>query len=706
MPVINTNLGALGAQASLSNIGKTQATAMQRLSTGLRINSAKDDAAGLAIATRMTSQIRGYAVAIRNSNDGSAMAQTADGAMSQVSDMLQRMRELAVQSANGTMAASDRQSSQAEVDQLKQQIQNIATQTNHNGINLLDGSAGNIKLQTGVDANQTMSMSFGSMQTKDIGMGSRASLSSVGGAISGNVNGTMKDGDLTLNGVSVGASLATSDTLSMSANAASSAIAKAAAVNAVSAQSGVFATVNNNEVAGSLMTDGGSAVASNTITINGVATSAFALTGNTEIDRSTVTNAINAISAQTGVTAANSHDNSQGVSMKAADGRNITIAMTGGTNTQLGIAAAGTYVGTYELNTKDGSAITVGSTVAETQQGQQTSGLTFGTYQANQAQVSTVNRTVDSGTAGSEGVLNGNTLEINGVAIAAANGNDDTASDATAATSVKANSGIAIAAAINKSTGLTGVTATANANVLSGTGFTAGTVGTIYLNGVSITANLGSSSTRDDVLSVLNKYTGQTGVTATAYGSGVQLTAADGRNISISSDGTAAALGLTGVAMGSDGTSATAQTYYAGVTLSSGKAIDIKSGSEGDVANLNKLGFQQGTFGGSDNALKIANIDVSTTQGATDAINAIDAAISTVSENQSKAGAYQNRLTQIVNNLTTMNTNMSSARSQIQDADYGTETTNLAKAQIISQAATAMLAQANQSSQSVLSLLK
>jgi flagellin len=695
MPVINTNLGALGAQASLSNIGKTQATAMQRLSTGLRINSAKDDAAGLAIATRMTSQIRGYAVAIRNSNDGSAMAQTADGAMSQVSDMLQRMRELAVQSANGTMAASDRQSSQAEVDQLKQQIQNIATQTNHNGINLLDGSAGNIKLQTGVDANQTMSMSFGSMQTKDIGMGSRASLSSVGGAISGNVNG-----------VSVGASLATSDTLSMSANAASSAIAKAAAINAVSSQSGVFATVNNNEVAGSLMTDGGSSVASNTVTINGVTSSNFALTGNTEIDRSTVTNAINSIAAQTGVTATNSHDNSQGVSMKAADGRNITIAMTGGTNTQMGISAAGTYVGTYELNTKDGSAISVGSTVAESQQGQQTSGLTFGSYQANQAQVSTINRTVDSGTAGSEGVLNGNTLQINGVAIPAANGNDDTASDATAATSLKANSGIAIAAAINKSSAQTGVTATANANVLSGTGFTAGTVGNIYLNGQTITANLGSSSTRDDVLAVLNKYTGQTGVTASAYGNGIQLTAADGRNISISSDGAASALGLTGVAMGSDGTSATAQTYYSGVTLSSGKAIDIKSGSEGDVANLNKLGFQQGTYGGADNALKIANIDVSTTQGATDAINAIDAAISTVSENQSKAGAYQNRLTQIVNNLTTMNTNMSSARSQIQDADYGTETTNLAKAQIISQAATAMLAQANQSSQSVLSLLK
>ena len=112
MSVINTNVKALTAQASLSNVEKLTATTMERLSTGLRINSAKDDAAGLAITNRMTSQIRGYAVAIRNSNDGISMTQTAEGALGQIGDMLQRMRELSVQAANGTNSDSDRASIQ------------------------------------------------------------------------------------------------------------------------------------------------------------------------------------------------------------------------------------------------------------------------------------------------------------------------------------------------------------------------------------------------------------------------------------------------------------------------------------------------------------------------------------------------------------------------------------------------------------------
>ncbi len=121
MSVINTNIKALAAQGSLSNVNKATETTMERLSTGLRINSAKDDAAGLAITNRMTSQIRGFAVAIRNSNDGISMAQTAEGAMGQVTSMLQRMRELSVQSANGAMSDADRGNIQQEVAQLKMQ---------------------------------------------------------------------------------------------------------------------------------------------------------------------------------------------------------------------------------------------------------------------------------------------------------------------------------------------------------------------------------------------------------------------------------------------------------------------------------------------------------------------------------------------------------------------------------------------------------
>jgi flagellin len=180
MSTINTDVKALAAQSSINNVDRSLQTSMQRLSTGLRINNAKDDAAGLAISNRMTSDIRGFGVAIRNANDGLSMAQTADGALGLVTDMLQRMRELAVQAGNGSLNADNRIASQLEIDQLKQQIDNIATQTNFNSINLLDGSAGNIKLQTNVRANQQMIMSIDSAQTKDIGLGSRASLTAKG----------------------------------------------------------------------------------------------------------------------------------------------------------------------------------------------------------------------------------------------------------------------------------------------------------------------------------------------------------------------------------------------------------------------------------------------------------------------------------------------------------------------------------------------
>jgi flagellin len=139
--------------------------------------------------------------------------------------------------------------------------------------------------------------------------------------------------------------------------------------------------------------------------------------------------------------------------------------------------------------------------------------------------------------------------------------------------------------------------------------------------------------------------------------------------------------------------------------MSSDKSFTVEGGSDGND-NFGKLGFKTGTFGGVDNGIKVSKIDITTQDGAQVAITALDAALKSVSLNQARLGAFQNRLDQVVSNLTTMNQNMSASRSRVQDADYATETTNLAKSQIISQAATAMLAQANQSSQSVLALLK
>jgi flagellin len=300
--------------------------------------------------------------------------------------------------------------------------------------------------------------------------------------------------------------------------------------------------------------------------------------------------------------------------------------------------------------------------------------------------------------------LLGNTLQINGVGIAAAVGADDDATFETTA-STKASSAIAIAAAINKSTDLTGVKATANANTIAGTSFTAGTITNVTLNGVSITTTFGANTTREDVLSTLNARTGETGVVASAYGDGVKLTAQDGRNITINylGAGGAGALGLTGISLAATSVN---KTFYSTVTLSGDKSFKINSGSEGDTANFKALGFAEGTFGGADSGVKIAEIDVSTVAGASVALQAIDSAIESVSADQARAGAFQNRLDAVVSNLTESNQNMSASRSRILDTDYAAETTTMARSQIVAQAATAMLAQANQSAQSVLSLLK
>jgi flagellin len=303
-------------------------------------------------------------------------------------------------------------------------------------------------------------------------------------------------------------------------------------------------------------------------------------------------------------------------------------------------------------------------------------------------------------------VFTGGTLVLNGVGIDAANANDDQASNTVVDSSSKAASAIAIAAAINKKTGMTGVTATAEPNVINGSGFTAGTVTKLNLNGVDVAISLDANSSRDDVMTAINAAQGKTGVVASAWGEGITLTAADGRNISISSDATdAAALGLGDVTIGTAGDTTDAVTQYSTVKLSSDKAFTVESGADGND-NFAALGFRRGSFGGSDNALKIADLDVTTQAGATDAIKAIDAALNTVAADEARAGAFQNRLEAVVSNLTESNQNMSASRSRILDTDYATETSNMAKSQIISQAATAMLAQANQSAQSVLSLLK
>ena len=167
--VINTNISSLTAQRALAESNSELQTAMERLATGSKINSAADDAAGLAMVQRMTAQVRGLAMAVKNANDGQALTQSVEGALGEVSDMLQRMRELALQSANGTNSSADRSFLQSEVNILIQEISRVAGNTRYNGELILDGTFLNKSLQVGVEEGENIIFSVESVAAEMIG---------------------------------------------------------------------------------------------------------------------------------------------------------------------------------------------------------------------------------------------------------------------------------------------------------------------------------------------------------------------------------------------------------------------------------------------------------------------------------------------------------------------------------------------------------
>lgn len=352
--VINTNMPSLNAQRNLDKTGGSLAMSLQRLSSGLRINSARDDAAGLAIATRFSTQIRGMNQAVRNANDAISLAQTSEGALDQVTNNLQRIRELAVQSANASNSSTDRAALQSEVSQLVAEIDRVAQTTKFNGVALLDGTFTNQQFQVGADANQTISItSIASARTS--ALGASFSATTTGTA----VNTTALNGsNVTINGVSIIAS--TSDGVS-TANADASAKAKATAINATSG-TGVTATANATAVAGTSMVG---ATLTGTITINGVTTASInTLVGDLATSRANVVAGINAISAATGVVATNTGADGTGVTLAAADGRNIVHSFSTLTAAATGVGAATTTLGTLTLTATGNTGITVGGTAA------------------------------------------------------------------------------------------------------------------------------------------------------------------------------------------------------------------------------------------------------------------------------------------------------------------------------------------------------
>jgi flagellin len=234
MTTINTNVMSMTAQRNLGTTSSSLATSMQRLSSGLRVNSAKDDAAGLAISERMNAQVRGLNVAARNANDGISLAQTAEGALGKVGDMLQRMRELAVQSANASNNTSDRTALQAEVKQLSSEIDRVAKTTSFNGTKLLDGSFANATFQVGANAGEGIAIdSIVSANSSTLG---ETSLLTVAGTQTTTVgaNAAIAAGALTVKGTALGP-------ISAATSAGERSQQVVDAINAKSSDTGVFA---------------------------------------------------------------------------------------------------------------------------------------------------------------------------------------------------------------------------------------------------------------------------------------------------------------------------------------------------------------------------------------------------------------------------------------------------------------------------------
>lgn len=470
--VINTNVMSLNAQRNLSTSANQLATSLQRLSSGLRINSAKDDAAGLAISERLTSQINGLTVAARNANDGISLAQTAEGDLAQIGNNLQRMRELAVQSANASNSASDRAALNAEVQQLAEEIDRVAQASSFNGVKLLDGSFQAQTFQVGANATATDQI-----------------------------------------------------TVSSITNARSSALG---AFNGYSVQNQALTA------AGTFTVDtGGGAVA-----VGG---------GASFSDTKALVNAINA----------------QGIQ-----------------------------------------------------------GLT-----------AHADATVATGTTGGGAIsATGNsTLTINGIQI-------------------------------------------------------------------SIAGSASAASNLANAVTAINAQSAATGVTAVDTGAGLELTAADGRNIAVANFAAGGATGAVLADYGLGGLTTTSATF------------DVNYVAPNDVTTITFGGTSTtgvtGAHGIAQTGTAISGIDVTTADNARNALASIDAALSQISGARASLGATQNRFQSVVASLQTTAENLTASRSRIQDADFASETAAMTKAQILQQAGTAMVAQANSAPQNVLSLLR
>jgi len=750
---INTNIASLNAQ---TNLGKSQNSlegSLKRLSSGLRINSAKDDAAGLAISNRMSSQVRGLNQAARNANDAISMSQTAEGALQESTNILQRIRELAIQSANDTNSASDRSSLQAEVNQLKAELTRIAETTTFNGRNLLDGSLSSATFHIGSEANETISLSIEDMTATGLGNNSVSTNDTIYGNATYGIEVATRNTQHTTDG----------DDIGLAVNGDSNAIAAQTITvkdSDGSTVGSVDTTLNDTieTTAASLAAiDGVTTSAYSQITLDSVAKTDHAddasLTITTDGQTLTVS-----LSADSGVDAAASADaieaayNAATDAVKAAmtitrSGNEITFTNATGDDFDVVATGTGNTTLTGNVTGTDGSATSVGFSGTDSADTVVTSGkmevfLAEGyTIESDEAQATsyfdvaadTANTADASNIAIQDVTDNTNNLANYGNSVASQIltlvGPDGT-DTATIGGDLDARG---IASAVNAVSSSTGITATATTEATLG-GLTAD--GTISFNlfgqnssAVSISATV-KSDDLTSLVNAINEETGTTGISAELGSdtSTITLSNSSGYDIKIaefahSASTTTTVSGSTVQSMDVTGGSGSAvKLYDGGYTLDGqdstviGGTVKFSASDEfqisSSVAGTSAVGGNSSLFTGSANAASVSDlssvneIDITTREGANEAIEIATAALSQIDVTRGDLGAIQNRFESTIANLQSVSENISAAQSRILDADFAAETAAMTKAQILQQAGVAMLAQANQLPQAVLSLLQ
>ncbi|TAA40329.1 MULTISPECIES: flagellin [Corallincola] len=575
---IQTNVSSLNAQRNLNQSNSALGTNFERLSSGLRINSAADDAAGLQISNRLTSQINGLNIATRNANDANSLSQTAEGALQESTNILQRMRDLSIQSANGTFSDSDRGALQEEVNQLQDELDRIADTTTFGDRKLLDGSFGTESFQVGAQAFETVAVSINSFQTESMGAQTYELLKTeVGGSFTG-----------------VAVSEGTASVVTGSASAiglGGIGVSTAATADATFGGTALTNSANTLNVSGEL----GSA----TINVDG--------------------------SASAGDIAKSINDQSQATGVNA-DARTVVA---------LDFYSAG---GSFAANSS-GTINTFGGALTGT------ATLTFSLRGAND----------DLATAPTIKVDITNTEDLS-----------------------------SLANAINAVADETGVGANVGDDgrlVLTSEGGDTIQIDNLQLTGVGSTVGIDAAT---------YEFSGDTDDTAN-IASYANLVATTGSTIA-----DAAAVGDS------------AADFVGTIRLTANGDFNVQANTQAGASALSTTILQNASLGAGAELSQldsVDNIDISTAIGAQEAVSVIDGALSYIDSQRASLGAVQNRLDSTISNLSNISENASNSRSGIRDTDFAEETSELSKNQVLTQAATSVLAQANQLPQAALSLL-